>query len=308
MGRSSIIYLAVAVLTALPATSATASAQLPPPGGFQLRADNGYFLHALSYDGDERGEHDSVLLLFTRRGSAALYFVEKGVEVTENSISAEFGDLGSLDLRFLPTGRAREEAPKCEPRQSVKVDSGAYEGRIDFEGEDGFTAVHATRTRGSAQFILNLICGEGGDEGVGGHAPGAQLRAHQRVSGGNVTFEAWKNSPTRPARFEASIEERRGAMGILRGVSAKAAPGSLVFDVPAQTALVRPPSPFDGVGRFERGSKGPGRLRGDLSVDFPGRANVFIGGRGSLIRYVRNPGHPFRSAPWRRKTRHKPEG
>lgn len=296
MGRRSITCLVVAAVAGLTATSVAGAAQLPPPGGFQLPAGNGYSLRALSYDGDPRGEHDSVLLFFSRKGSAVLYFAQQGVEVTEESIAADFGGLGSVELHFVPTGKPREEAPSCKPGQSVAVDSGAYEGRVDFEGEEGFTEVHATRARGSAQFVLDLICGENGVEGVGGHSPGAQLRLHRRLPGGKVEFEAWKNSPTRPARFEASIEERRGAIGIFRGVSTKAGPQSFEFDVPGQTALLRPPSPFDGVGHFNQmGRRRPGKLHGNLSVDFPGRSNVSLeASRGSLIRYVKNPSHPFR--------------
>lgn len=295
MRRRSIICGAIATATVLMATAVASAAQLPPPGGFQLPASNGYSLRALSYDGEPRGEADSVLLLFSRKGSTVLYFAGKGVEVTEESIVADFGRLGAVDLHFVPTGSAREEAPSCEPRQSVAVDSGDYEGRVDFKGEKGFAEVHATRARGSAQLIANLICAETVVEGVGGNAPGAQLRVHRRLPGGNVAFEAWKNSPTRPARFGASIEERRGAIGILRGVSTKAGSQSFEFDVPDQTALLRPPSPFDGVGHFNRAGRRPGRLRGNLSVDFPGRPDVPLkGGRGSLIRYVKNPSHPFR--------------
>lgn len=294
MGRRSIICLAAATVVVLMAVSTASAAQFPPPGGFQLPASNGYSLHALSYDGDSQGERDSVLLLFSRKGSAVLYFAQKGVEVTEESIAADFGGLGSVDLRFVPTGKARKEAPSCEPRQSIAFDSGAYEGRVDFEGEEGFTELHATGARGSAQFVLDLICGAGGHEGVGGNSPGAQLRVHRRLPGGNLSFEAWKNSPTRPARFEASIEERRDSIGIFRDVSTKAEAQSFEFDVPDQTALLRPPSPFDGIGRFNRAGNGKGRLHGNLSVDFPGRSNVLLkGSSGSLIRFVKNPSHPF---------------
>jgi hypothetical protein len=271
-----------------------AAAQLPAPGGFRLPASNGYSLRALSYDGDPNGQPDSVLLLFTRKGSAALYFTRRGAEVTEESISADLGGLGSIDLRFVPTGKSREEAPSCEPKQNVAVDSGVYEGKVDFKGEEGFTEVHATRAPGDVHFVLNLICGMSIDEGSGGHAPGAQLRVHRRWQRGNVSFEAWKNSPTRPAHFEASIEERRGAIGVLRGISSTAGSGSFQFDVPAQSALVRPPFPFHGSARFVRRGRGPGTLQGGLKVDFPGHSNVPLAGtRGGLLRYVKNPSHPF---------------
>ncbi len=296
LGRRLLLALAVG-FTALTGSAVAATAQLPPPGGFRLPASNGYSLRVLSFDGDSHGEPDSVLLLFTRKGSAALYFTHKGADVTEESISADLGGLGSIDLRFVPTGKPREEAPSCEPKQTVAVDSGAYEGEVEFEGEEGFTEVHATRAPGDAHFVLNLICGMSVDEGSGGHSPGAQLRVHRRRQVGHVAFEAWKNSPTRPAHFEASIEERRGPVGVFRGISSSAGPGSFEFDVPAQSALVRPPSPFHGSARFVRPGRGPGKLQGGLSVDFPGHSNVPLAGtHGSLLRYVKNPGHQFQLA------------
>lgn len=292
------LLLALAALTLVSATwaeaSTAATAQLPPPGGFRLPAANGYSLRALSYDGDPNGQPDSVILLFTRKGSAVLYFARKGVEVTEESISADLGGLGSIDLRFVPTGKSRDEAPSCDPKQTYAVDSGVYEGRVDFEGEEGFTEVHATRAPGDAHVVADLICGSSADEGSGGNAPGAQLRVHRRWQRGNVSFEAWKNSPTRPAHFEASIEERRGALGVVRGISSSAGPASFEFDIPSQAALIRPPSPFHGSARFVRRGRGRGTLRGSLTVDFPGHSNVPLAGtRGSMLRYVKNPAHPF---------------
>jgi hypothetical protein len=294
MKRRSAICLAIAAIFALTAAHIASAASLPSPGGFRLPAGNGYSLRALSYDGDPNGQPDSLLLLFTRKGSAVLYFAHKGVEVTEESIAADLGGLGSIDLRFVPTGKPRDEAPSCDPKQTYAVDSGVYEGRVDFEGEEGFTEVHATRAPGDAQVVADLICADGADEGSGGNSPGAQLRVHRRRQHGNVSFEAWKNSPTRLAHFEASIEERRGAVGVVRGISSTAGPASFEFDVPAQTALIRPPSPFDGSARFVRRGQGRGTLRGSLSVDFPGHSNVPLAGtRGSMLRYVKNPSHPF---------------
>ena len=292
MWRGSIIGLVVVLAMLLVAASATA-ALLPPPGGFRLQASNGYTLRGLSYDGDSRDENDALLLIFNRKGSAAFYVAQKDVVVTEESISADFGDLGSIDLHFVPTGQPRDDSPTCI-RHPIEVDSGAYEGHVEFEGEEGFTAVHATRALGDAKFTIGLICAGSGNEGAGGNSPGGRLLAHRKLRSGNVTFEAWKNSPTRPTWFEASIEERRGALAIVRGVSSSARPSSFEFDVPAQSARVRPPSPFAGAGHFTRPGKQPGVLRGRLSVDFPGRSGVSVtGARGSLIRFVRNPGHPF---------------
>src|SRR4051794_5387217 len=55
--------------------AAPAAAETPfPPGGFRLPASNGYSLHALSFDGDPRGEHDELILFFGRKGAGATYF------------------------------------------------------------------------------------------------------------------------------------------------------------------------------------------------------------------------------------------
>lgn len=115
------------------------------------------------------------------------------------------------------------------------------------------------------------VPGDGGSaaEGFGGHSPGARLATRRRWSQGTVKFEARKNSPTRPARFQAEIEERRGSLLIARGVGVVAGPGSFEFDVPGQTARLHPPAPFAGVAHFDRHGQRRGRLRGSLSVDFP---------------------------------------
>jgi hypothetical protein len=278
---------AVVVIGAAPAAAETPF----PPGGFRLPASNGYSLHALSFDGDPRGEHDELILFVGRKGAGATYFALHHVEVTETTIAADLGRLGTIDLHFVPSGRSKKEHPSCEPRQSVEFDSGFYEGRIDFEGEEGFTAVHATRAAGELQLGLNLICGGGPRvEGSGGNAPGALLHARRSWSQGSLELQARTNSPTRPTRIEATIEERNSALPTIRSVTALGSPAAFRYEVSAQTARLAPPAPFAGVARFVSGGKG-----GGLTVDFPGRSNVSLAGaRGSLSRYVANPGQVFR--------------
>lgn len=118
----------------------------------------------------------------------------------------------------------------------------------------------------------------------------------RRWSQGSLSFEAQKNSPTRPSRFSASISERRGKLDIYRGIESTDGPGAFVFDVPEQSAYRDPPAPFGGTARFSGPvGKGPGRLRGSLSVGFPGRSDVALrGSRGGLKRFVESATHPFR--------------
>ncbi|HET9592515.1 MAG TPA: hypothetical protein VFP17_06330, partial [Solirubrobacterales bacterium] len=274
-----------------------AAAAAYAPGGFRLEASNGYWVHAIAFDGDPRGQHDGIVLFVGRKGSGAVYFARKGVQVTETTVSAELGKLGSIDLHFVPSGKPRLEGSACDS-PPVEIESGFYEGRFDFRGEQGYTEAHSTRARGEARLQISLVCGGGGlSEGIGGHSPGAQLTMQRRLHVGRLRFEATKNSPTRPSRFGASIEERREGLEIERGVEASAGPGAFDFDVPNQSARLKPPKPFTGSARFERKKGQMGRLKGSLVVDFPGRSNVSLSGvRGSLQRWVQNPSHPFRPA------------
>jgi hypothetical protein len=202
--------------------------------------------------------------------------------------------VGRIDVDFVSSGEARMERPECGGRR-VAINSGHYVGAIDFSGERGYSEANATTARGDARFTLSLICGGVRDEGFGGRSPGALLRAHGQAT--HFLFEARKNSPTRVARFNATIDERRGPLRITRGVAAEAGPVAFDYDVSAGTAAVSPPAPFDGEATYRRGPGKSTSWRGDLTVDFPGRADVRLatpGSHASLVRAVQNPSHPFR--------------
>lgn len=297
--------LCLALFVAFLAPSAASGAEPLQLGAFRLEASNGYLLHALSYDGDPQEDEDGLLLFLLRRNDAVVYSVDEGVEVTETTISADLGPIGAVDVRSVPSGPPQEQ--RICGSQPVTFQPGFYEGPVDIEGEEGFTEVHATRAPGDTRFLLRrLFCSGDVSVGVGGRAPGARLSVERRWSQGRLSFEARKNSPTRPSRFSASINERRGKLDIYRGLDSTAGSGAFVFDVPGRRAYLDPPAPFEGTARFSvRAGMGPGRLRGSLSVDFPGRSNVALrGSRGGLERFVENASHPFRPqsrpnlSPW----------
>lgn len=286
---------AVSVGVALVHVSAASTHAAEPataPGGFKLRASDGYTLSVMAFE-DPR-THRGGVLVFMRSQHAQVFFSAEA-SVSPTSIEADLGVFGRIDVDFAPSGQSRTERSVCG--DPVQVDSGRYEGTIDFEGEEGYSEVHASSARGDATLALNLIC-PGGPEvtGYGGHSPGARLTVRQRRTH-QLEFTAMKNSPTRPARFAVSISERRRDMVIVRSVDATAAPTSFDFDVSSGTAHVAPPKPFAGEARYIRSSGKNTSWRGDLSVDFPGHAGVRLTGPGtnaSLMRAVLNPSHPFR--------------
>lgn len=292
--RTGLGLAVIVVATALGAASAQASALIPP--GFQLPASHGYRIFGLFFDGTPHEERDEVILIVARKGSAATYFAP--AEADETSVSADLGALGSIDLHFVPAGRPKSERTPCGEPKRVKVERGTYEGTFDFRGEEGFARAHSAHLGATARVLLGLICpGDSSVEGVGGHAPGAQLTVHRRVAGASTGLVARTNSPTRPVYLQASIEEKRGRIGISREIRSKAAPSSFEFDFSDHAALLRPGAPFHGTAAYE-GERGRfQRLRGDLSVDFSGHSGVRLVGShtsAGMVRYVDNPSHPFR--------------
>jgi hypothetical protein len=293
-GLAAVVF-AAAISTSVAMAGQRGQVDGPPlvPPGFRLHASNGYMLSVLSLE-NPRGGRDWVYLTMRSRHAAVLYLAPAVVGST--SIEADLGAIGRIDVNFVSSGESQEEHSDCGGKP-VPVDTGHYEGIVDFVGEEGYSEVHASSARGEIKEALNLVCPGGPEsEGFGGHSPGARLTvAHSH--GRRFEFSAMKNSPTRPARFNASISERQGRLFIIRGVETTGAAGSFDFDVPSGTADVTPPKPFAGEASYLRPPGKKARWQGDLSVDLPGRADVRLTGAGtraSLVRAVLNPSHPFR--------------
>jgi hypothetical protein len=300
MGRVRGIVLG-ALIAALVLPAAAGAATLQAPGGFRVEASDGFLMQVLAVPAHD-GSAASVLIRIARRGESVLYGAPAIVE--EDAIEADLGALGRIDVRYVPDGRTVRQGSPCVRRKAA-FDGGFYEGTIKLRGEEGYASVDATRAPGDLGLILSLLCVQTGSEGFGGHSPGARLTAQRTFAGGSTVLDARINSPTRPSRFEASISETHGRLHVFRSVRAVGPPAAFSYDVPRGKAVIAPPLPFAGVGRFQRRAHGPGRFLGNLAVDFPGHSDVHLGGpsaHATLIRYVDNPSHPFRPEanfyPW----------
>jgi len=291
--RPSLLILSSLILLLTLTGSVRAAEPLPAPLGFHLRASSGYTLSVVAGQDPKSGA--GYALLFARSPHAQVLYETPAV-VSTTSIEADLGAVGRIDVDFVPSGQTRTERADCGG-PSLTFDSGSYVGEIDFAGEQGYSEAHATSAPGEVKTALSFLClGGPRSEGTGGHSPGARLTVDRQRSP-RFSFEAMKNSPTRPARFTASIREVRGSMRISRLIETTSGSGTFDFDVAEGFAHISPPAPFSGEATYLRPPDRRASWHGGLTVDFPGRPNVRLTGAGTragMHRAVLNPSHPFR--------------
>jgi hypothetical protein len=165
------------LLTVVP-PAAIADEPLPKgaEGTFELRGTNGYKVLGLIASTGKIG----VLSLFVdRRGADATYFVHG--EVTRERVHFDLGQLGEIDVAVQPTGRMETVGSECG--KPTRLEGEDYVGTIAFHGEEGFTAVEASRAPLRLEPIFNLVCGglTVGATTTGGWLSGAELRIARRA-------------------------------------------------------------------------------------------------------------------------------
>jgi hypothetical protein len=279
-GSVALALLCAVWLSIGPATaSAQANAALPVPGAFRLQGTNGYTLYVVG-EPPRKGSSGSLLIFAAAEGEEVIY--KAPATLTETSIQANLGGLGEISVTFQRSNQAT--AVPCG-RRTIRFDSGSYEGRIVFHGEEGYTSAEATAVPGDASFLLSGLCGSGFIEGSSGSGKGAELSVRNPGLGPRLTVQ--KSRPGRPAEIVARLTEYENGILIER-VSALRIPGAdFTYDTHLRTATVEPPAPFSGSARFDLGLKAGRRWSGDLAVDMPGRTHVPL--TGPLLRATLTP-------------------
>lgn len=255
---------------------------LSAPGGFTVKASDGYSMFVFGSPA-HLGKPAAVGIFVTGSRGGAIYSAP--ATVTETSIQANLGELGEISVTFHPSGRARVVRPKCGGKP-VSFDSGAYEGTIDFHGEEGFTEIETTRASGDLGFLLDLLCpGISGVSGGGPFLPGAELdveangpRPGPHLNREGPYLKVVKNRPSARAHFEVGVSEKTDGVSIERFTGLIASAHTFEYDPKVQTAALRPPAPFSGTAHFRRDAKPANRWTGDLTVDLPGKAGVKLTG------------------------------
>jgi hypothetical protein len=280
-------FAALICLAAAPAiasgparSQAAAKGPLPVPGSFQLAGSNGYNVIVAAAPA-RKGSGGSVSIIVAGKSQGVTYTAP--ATVTETSIQADLGALGEISVTFQRSGMAA--TARCR-REEVSFDSGRYEGRIEFHGEDGYTDVVATSVPGSIDYWLAAVCGAtfGGSYGNNPRARGAELYIRNPALGPEMSVS--KSRPGAAARISVGVSEYTNGIAIERFMGLRMPAGDFTFDRRLRTATVRPPAPFAGAASFDRGKKAGQRWSGDLTVDMPGRADVPLTGsalRASLV-------------------------
>jgi len=287
--------LALAMVALVLAIAPAAEAEGEPDTGafnaFQIKGSNGYRVLVLA-SSRKQYRHGEVLILVFREGRSVAYFAP--ASVTDKRIDADLGALGRIAVEFVPKGKG-EFATGCESERRASYEKGFYEGEIELHGEEGYTEVSATRVAYSPRAPYMLVCGGyGSGEGRGRGIPGARLLARRELQGGNLVLEAIQNRPGAGVQLTASIDERRGDIGISREVAASYPAGSFHFDPALRSASLRGAEPFSGSAVFHRGAAPRNQWTGNLAVDFPGRSDVSLTGSLFLVSLIHAERTPVR--------------
>ncbi len=272
--------LAVLMLLAVIAGGAFASAALADEGGasaqgkieveprFQLAGSHGYRIQisarlATVTIGVERGN--------TSRAGTSTTYVARGVS-GPNGIHANFHQFGRIDVTFHATAPAvRGLPPDCfGGTTGAATIPGYFTGTVDFEGQDGYTAVRSDRVRGEVVLPPTeqcpLVAGGANPliEDPAAELPPANTRmtlsALDKASTGGLYFVA------RRAGKAGFYAERFGTVGRIALLSIAYAIGpksTFASDPRVSYGTVRPPAPFTGSATLRR---------------FPGEAPVSLVG------------------------------
>lgn len=261
-----------AAATGGPVPWAAAKKPLPVPGSFQLAASNGYNFIVAAIPA-RKGKPGLVSLVVAGKHQGVTY--NAPATVTETSIQADLGALGEISVTFQRSGVAA--TARCG-REMISFDSGSYEGKIEFHGEEGYTAVVATSVPGSIDYWLSTVCGEGFTTGSYGNsrARGADLYIRNPALGPEMSVH--KSRRNAAARISVGVSEFTNGIAIQRFTGLRVPAEDFTFDRRLRTATVRPPAPFSGTASFDRGKKAGQRWSGDLAIDMPGRADVPLTG------------------------------
>jgi hypothetical protein len=219
-----------------------------------------------------------------RHGRALTAYVAHGT-VTPSRIEATFGRLGTVAVRFHPSGRVVRSLHRCKSPGLTRR-FGVFTGTVRFTGEAHYVAVHAHRAEGLVSSPSRRRCA-----GRSFHTHAEQMsRQVGRLPKLTPTILAafWRHVVSSTDFFSFQVgkktlylavsEESMGSMAEVRYAEVIAPSKTFVSDDALTAATVEPPAPFHGKGSYAAAPDGTKSWTGPLSVSFPGEARFPLTG------------------------------
>ncbi len=264
---------------ALPPGSTRAN-PLPSPGAFVIHGTNGYVI-GVATEPAYRGEPGRVFIQIVNSLGDVTYIAP--ARLGGEDIHADLGPFGSVNMEWHPNGRVGVLPVRCKYSHTrLYVAEGTYRGSVHIVGEKGFTTATAHRVRGKTGWYSVGGCDLFTSEGFpgGGILLEASIFDSRLRKGAYRYLSVVQNRPRERVSYFAAMGEKRGRLAIGYRAYALGHPKTLTVDNRLDTGAISPPAPFSGTGTFERIARHrPGRWRGDLTVDFPGRPDVPLAGK-----------------------------
>lgn len=194
-----------------------------------------------------------------------------------------------MALRFHPRGRAhlrKESASNCQGGDSL-IQPGVFVGEFEFEGEQGYTVIHASRIKGAVTDTKRRVCkNSNGEEGFPTSLKSTIVSAVANESG--ISFNAFKiESKSKPGlsgiSFNATAVESFPGLSVFRSIQVTTADSNAFSIVTSHghvdEATVTPPAPFSGEATYRRAAaKKSETWVGSLAGNFPGLGTVSLAG------------------------------
>lgn len=280
-GKAALAFLVCTLAVSLPVAPAHAAgeAETGAFGAFRLKGSNGFSVFAIAVS-KPNFKHGEMALFVGGKSGSAIYLAPAKVEPT--AIEADLGPVGRVDVDFEPSGPPERVYARCEEFGSVLFEPGFWVGTIVFEGEEGFTRVEVARTKATLDPFFELggcgatLIGETSRPDV----EGARLIARFASAHETRFLQANKNRQGARVHLEADVEERHDGLVVDRQTDGYFPSAAFGFGPSLRTATLAPPGPFAGHATFHRNAKPANRWTGNLTADFPGRADVPLAGRG----------------------------
>jgi hypothetical protein len=265
-GRLLPLFLAVAVLLALPASGKGAAEA-------HLAGTHGYRLTISATSGD--------VTVTAKKGTASVAYYLFGSKLRGDRINARLPGVGRIAIRFHERSRSYRGARDNCRRPRTLVRRGVFVGWIKIRGERDYTRAEARHVLGKIVRRARGKCSRR-STAIASSATGVWLGAGTTRGRGNLSFMAFPLPLTKLRSelvFGVSLMRLRGEMLVMSSQSASSQDAAVLeIADPPRSATVTPPAPFTGTATFQQKSADEFSWTGDLAVELPGSGEVSLAG------------------------------